>query len=128
MFVDAFPSAFTVSQNSFKAIGVNVEKIMALAEMNLKEVTALGITPFNFYFYAQKMFSPASDSSISESYRAPLFDFMKSWDGAEYGKQTVDLFGETDYELMLDWPNETMITRGQYDAAIWDDDVPLVVK
>ncbi len=126
MFFDAFPTAITVNQNSFKAIGANFEKIMALTEMNLKEITAIGISPFNFY--REEMPSPSSDSSVSESCRALPFGFRKSLDRAKHDEETVvDVFGVLDNELMLDSPIETMNNRGQYDAAIWDDDVPCVV-
>ena len=128
MFIDAFPAALTVSQNSFKAFGANVEKIMALAEMNLKEVTSLGIAPFNFYFEVLKKLSSTSDWSVFDSYQIPHAGFMKSRDMVGEDKRIVDVFGETDYEFMLAPPIETMNTRGQYDAAIWDDDVPLAVK
>lgn len=122
MFISAFPSVLTVSQNAFKTIKVNVEKAMALAEINLQKATALSITQFNFNFDVLEKLSPASDSfvSVASNDQAIRFGFMKSWDGIENRKCILVICDEADYERMLVSPIAPMKTLRQYDAVAWD--------
>ena len=124
MFQIPFPSVLVAAQSTFRAINVNVENAMALAEKNLQEATAASVTHCNFYFEVLEklMPRPVSFASVGSTPMGSPFGLTHTWDWMAQPRRTVVMLEEADDDCVIDVPTRLIDTTGHYAAAGWDTD------